>query len=156
MSHSSLRYALVLSLLFNVGVIGAVGYQAVQRGSLPAVFGEPAPANAADHLKLSAQQRQRWHALEADFMREFAAAAKEIQAHRERLIRAMFSDPPSAAYIEAERQTISQLQSRQQQRVIEQLVKEREMLDAAQRRALADLLLERSADADIVQGLHSK
>ena len=154
MSRSSLRYALVLSLLFNGGVIGAVAYQAVQPGGLRAAFGESAPSNATDHLKLSVQQRQRWHALEADFMREFAAAAKEIQTHRERLISAIFADRPSAEYIEAERETISRLQSRQQQRVIEQLMKEREMLDAAQRRALADLLLERAGDADVVQGLH--
>jgi hypothetical protein len=35
MSSSTLRYALILSVLLNLGVVAAVGYQAVRHGGLP-------------------------------------------------------------------------------------------------------------------------
>jgi Spy/CpxP family protein refolding chaperone len=133
-SRGLMFYALLLSVLLNLGVVGAAGYRAFTGGGA-------APAELADRLRLDAQQRQRWHSLEEGFVRELDAGWKEIASHREKLVREVFSDTPDAARIEAERARIAQIQVQQQQRVIEQFMREREILDAGQRQALVDLLL---------------
>ena len=155
MSQSSLKYAFALSLLLNIGVIGAAGYQAVKTGELWPVL-RPAQPAAAEFLRLSPEQRQRWHALEADFMREWAASTKAIAGHHEKLIRGIFSERPAIEDIEAERVAIARLQTGQQQRVIAQLLKEREILDPDQRRALADLLLQQAPEVTPVEQVHRK
>jgi hypothetical protein len=154
MSLRSLKLVLVLSLSLNAGVFGAVVYQAAKQGGLSPVFGAAAAAHAADYLKLSADQRERWRALEADFITRFKADARQIAVHRERLIREIFSESPAAERMEAERETIARLQTEQQRRVIAQLLREREMLDPAQREALADFLLLQAADVTPVERMH--
>ena len=133
-SRGLMFYALLLSVLLNLGVVGAAGYRAFT--------GDRAAAGElADRLRLDAQQRQRWHSLEEGFVRELDAGWKEIASHREKLVREVFSETPDAARIEAERARIAQIQVQQQQRVIEQFMREREILDPVQRQALVDLLL---------------
>ena len=154
MSRSSLMYALALSLLLNAGFIGAVGYQVAKNRALPALFTAVVQTDAAAYLELSAQQRERWHALEADFMHRYEARAKEIAARREKLIRAIFSEQPAAERIEADREAIAQLQAEQQRQVIAQLLSEREMLEPAQRDALANFLLRQDAEMSAVERMH--
>ena len=151
----SLRYAFALSLLLNVGVVAALGYQWL-RGGLPPVVRETGPESAADYLKLSASQRERWHALEADFLSGLQSGIKEMAAHRENLIREIFSERPVPGRIEHEREAIARLQDAQQKRVIGQLLEEREVLDTAQRQALAELLLRQSPAESDIERLHRK
>jgi hypothetical protein len=66
----------------------------------------------------------------------------------------VFSDAPDRARIEAERARIAELQALQQQRVIAQLLAERDILDAAQRAALAERLLREAPAAPLEQRLH--
>ena len=146
MRRSGLFYALVLSVLLNLGVVGAAGYAALTRGS--------ADGDLAVHLKLDPQQRSRWHAIEESFMRELDAGWREIAQHRERLIHEVFSEAPQAARIEAERARIAELQALQQQRVIAQFLREREILNAGQRRALVDLLLREEQPVPRERQLH--
>jgi Spy/CpxP family protein refolding chaperone len=154
MRPSTLKYVLAASVLLNLGVVAAVGYTAAQqRYASPAVQTE---ADAVDALKLTPEQRKEWHALETDFLRDFRAELKEIEAHREKLVRAIFSDRPDLEAIEAERATIAKLQTEQQKRVIGQLLKERALLDPSQRQALADLLLRQPHDANAVERLHRR
>lgn len=154
MSRSRLQYAVVLSVLLNLGVVGAVGYHAVRRGALPDVSGTE--SSAPDYLKLTPEQRRRWHALEADFIRELQSDLREIASRRERLIREIFSERPSAESIDAEREAIARLQAQQQKRVIAQLLKEREILEPSQQRALAALLLTQPAAETAVERLHRR
>lgn len=132
-SRGLMFYALLLSVLLNLGVVGAAGYRALGE--------REAPGGLADTLKLDAQQRNRWHSLEESFVSELDAGWKEIASHREKLVREVFSETPDAARIEAERARIAQIQVQQQQRVIQQFLREREILNPAQRQALVDLLL---------------
>jgi hypothetical protein len=127
-------YALLLSVLLNLGVVGAAGYHAFTGGSAGG-------ADLADRLGLDAGQRRQWHGLEEGFVRELDAGWREIARHREVLVREAFSERPDPARIEAARARIAQIQALQQQRVIAQFGREREMLDPRQRRALVDLLL---------------
>lgn len=147
MPRSGLLYALILSVLVNVGVVGAAGYQALNRGV-------PGAGDLADHLRLDAQQRTRWHAIEAPFTRELDAGWRDIAGHRERLVREVFSDNPDPGRIEAERSLIAELQALQQQRVIAQFLREREILTAQQRRMLVDLLLREGQPAPLERQLH--
>jgi hypothetical protein len=156
MSRPRLKYALALSALLNVGVIGAVGYQVVKHRALPPVLTAAAQPDIVEYLKLTTGQRERWHALEADFIRRYEADAKEIAARREKLIRGIFSEQPIAERIEAEREAIARLQAEQQRRVIAQLLKEREILDLDQRKALADFLLRQAPEVTPVEQVHRK
>ena len=147
MRRSSVVYALVLSVLLNLGVVGAAAYRAWGHG-------EAAATDLADRLKLDPEQRRRWHALEDRFMHELDAGWREIAQHRERLIRAVFSEEPDRARIEARRARIAELQAQQQRRVIAQLLQERDILTAEQRRALVELLLREEPAAPLERRLH--
>jgi Spy/CpxP family protein refolding chaperone len=153
MSQSILKYALAVSVLLNLGVLGAIGYTAAQQGQLPAAVAQT-ELSAPDYLKLTPQQRQQWHALEAGFLREFQADLKRIAGHREKLIREIFADRPDLQRIEAEREAIALLQTEQQKRVIAQFLKEREILGPSQQQALAELLLRQAPGASAVERLH--
>ena len=147
MRHSRLLYALILSVLLNLGVVGAAGYQALTRGG-------PGVTDLVDHLQLDAEQRRRWAALEESFVRELDAGWRDIAQHRERLIREVFSERPDPARIESERSRIAELQALQQQRVIAQFLRERDILSTAQRRALVDQLLQEGPAVPQERQLH--
>lgn len=147
MKNKGLIFALVLSVLLNLGVVGAAGYRSVAPS-------HPDPADLAVRLRLDANQRARWHAVEEGFVRELDADWRAIAAHRETLVREVFAEQPDAARIEAERASIAQLQVRQQQRVIAQFLREREILDAQQRGKLVDLLLQQEHKVPVEQQLH--
>lgn len=134
---------LALSLALNLGTIAAVLIgQARAPQTAPAAH---AAVELPGYLGLSAEQRQRWQELEPAFLQELAANWAEIRRHREALVRHIFAEAPQRAAIDAEQATIAALQAAQQQRVIAQLLAERELLDAGQRAKLMDLLLGRYA-----------
>ncbi len=157
MSRSGLTFALVLSVLLNLGVVGVVAYRAFQHGQWPAVFSAAGSAtDLPDYLKLSAEQRRRWRELETGFLGELKAEWQQIRTHRETMIREIFSEQPDRGHIEAERAAIAQLQSAQQRRIIEQLLRERDMLDPEQRRKLAELLLRQAPASTFEERLHGR
>ena len=158
MKRSAMHLALILSLLLNLGVVGAVGYRVVQHGQVPGgVFGRNATsASLPDHLRLSVEQRGRWQELEDGFLRDLEADWQQILTHRENMIREIFSERPDGGRIEAERVAIAQLQAKQQRRVIEQLLKERDILDREQQRALAEVLLRQAPASTFEERLHGK
>jgi len=133
---------LAISLLVNVGVLAGAWFQAWRaQGTTELAFFGMRHERVPDYLKLDGTQRERWHAMEQDFVMALNDAGREIQVHRERLVREIFAAQPDASVVERERAAIFRLQQVQQRSVIEQLLKEREMLNAKQRLALADLLL---------------
>lgn len=134
---------LALSLALNLGTIAAVLIQQA-RPPQNAAATQP-PLNVPDYLGLNAEQRQRWQQLEPAFLHDLAANWSEIRRHRESLVRHIFAEVPQRAAIDAEQATIAALQAAQQQRVIAQLLAERDLLDAPQRAQLMDLLLGRYA-----------
>jgi Spy/CpxP family protein refolding chaperone len=142
MSPRWLRIALAASLAVNAGVLAAAGYKAWQTGGwrASAYFGMP-HERLPDHLGLTGEQRVRWHAMEEGFLSDLSQDAREIGAHREKLISMIFGVRPDPAAIEAERAAIFALQERQQRRIIAQLLQEAEMLTPEQRTKLAEQLL---------------
>lgn len=142
------------SLLLNVGVLGAVGYQAWHSGEWPGLHAGDKHDHLAEYLKLSEEQRRQWQEKEAKFLREMSTDWKEVRFHRERMIRQIFSQRPNLAAIEAERTVISLLQEKQQRHVIEQLMEEQRMLDATQREALAELLIQQKPAGSLEERLH--
>lgn len=155
MKRPALQFVLILSLLLNLGVIGAAGYRVFQRGELSAFLGDGArQVSLPDTLKLSTEQRRQWRELEAGFLRDLDADWKQIHPHRENMIRELFSDQPDRSRIETERSAIAQLQAKQQQRVIEQLLKERAMLDPVQQGALIKVLLQQAPAGAKEEQLH--
>lgn len=148
MKRYGLYLLLALSLLANAGVIAGAWMQARQANGAAerALFGM-GHERVPEYLKLDRAQRARWHAMEQDFVNALNHASRKIGSHRERLVREIFSEHPDASAIERERTAIFALQQTQQRDVIAQLLKEREMLSAAQRSALAELLLRQQAQS---------
>lgn len=137
-SSAWMRYALAVSLALNVGVAAALLLRAAQPQP-------PASVHLPDYLALTAGQRARWQRLEPDFLRALEANWHSIRGHREALVRQIFAGMPDRAAIDAEQASIARLQAEQQQRVIDQLLAERDLLDAPQRARLMELLLGRYA-----------
>ncbi|MCM2289601.1 MAG: periplasmic heavy metal sensor [Sulfuritalea sp.] len=148
MNPTLLRTALILSLLVNVGVLGAIAYRSTVASPPPA--GESLPR----HLQLSAEQLQRWHESEIGFLRQLGAGAEEIRAHRDRMIHAIFAETTDPALIDRERTAIARLQDQQQKLVIGQLLRERELLQPVQRERLAQLLLAQPVTPSPIEQLH--
>ena len=142
-----LRLALALSLLVNLGVLGAVGWRAWQADGA----GFP---GLALYLGLDDAQQQRWREAESGFLGRYRAASQEIHARRDRLIDAIFAPTPDAQAIESERAAIAQLQEQQQKLVIEQLLRERELLGSEQRERLRELLRRQPVGQSGVEELH--
>ena len=72
-------------------------------------------------------------------------------------MQAIFASTPDPAAIEREQARIAELQNAQQQRVITQLMAERELLNSEQRARLLALLLSRySAEPTQEEQLHNK
>jgi Spy/CpxP family protein refolding chaperone len=156
MKQTVFKFALVLSLLLNAGMIGAVAYSAYQDGQWPSMLDAKSETSLPDYLGLDAEQRRRWHELEAGFLDALRNDWAEIRAHREAMIREIFAEQPDRARIERERAAIAEAQSAQQQRIIEQLLRERDLLDSQQRRKLADLLLRQAPASTFEEQLHGK
>lgn len=149
MKPTTLRLALALSVLVNLGVLGAVAYRSLAPAAGPA-GGESLPR----HLQLTADQVRRWHESEAAFLAQLGAGAEQIRAHRDRMIGAIFDAAPDPALIDAERAAIARLQDEQQKLVIAQLLRERELLQAPQRDRLARLLLAQPVGPSSIEQLH--
>lgn len=144
MNRTAMKWLLAISLSLNIGIIGAVVVKQA-RPSVPQPAVLSAQLNLTDYLELTSEQRQRWQQLEPDFLHDLAANWRDIRQHREALVRAIFVAVPDRAAINAEQANIAALQDAQQQRVITQLLAEREVLDQNQRARLMTLLLGRYA-----------
>ena len=155
MKSSRLRAALVLSLLMNLGVLGAIGYRALKPDPAhPQVGAADGFRGLARHLSLSEEQQRRWRDAETPFIGRLTESGSEILRHRNRLIDEMFADAPDPARIEAVRANIARLQNERQQIVVQQLLREREILDPDQRARLAQLLRSQPAGVPDVERLH--
>lgn len=153
MKHPTwIRTLLVVSLALNLGILAALVLRPAR------VAPPPAPAvHLPDYLALTPGQRTRWEALEAPFLHDLSSNWDDIRHRREALVRHIFAAAPDRAAIDAEQAAIARLQAAQQQRVITQLLAERELLDTAQRERLLQLLLGRYAqEATEEELLHRK
>lgn len=153
MKHPTwIRTLLAVSLALNLGILAALVLRPAR------VAPPPAPAvHLPDYLALTPGQRTRWEVLEAPFLHDLSSNWDDIRHRREALVRHIFAAAPDRAAIDAEQAAIARLQAAQQQRVITQLLAERELLDTAQRERLLQLLLGRYAqEATEEELLHRK
>ncbi len=152
MNTSTLRLALIVSLVFNFAVLGALGWQQ---------FSNRTPTASADpllvrELQLNDEQRQRWQAIEEPFLIELNLSTIAIQQQRSRLIESIFTEQLDKQRITAAQTSLAAQQNHQQQLVIDQLLREREILDERQRQRLAQLLTQQSAPPSDVEMLHGE
>lgn len=152
MKNTTLRLALTLSVLFNLGVLAALGWQQFtdHQRSQP---GEPLLVR---ELQLNAEQRQRWQDSEAPFLRELTQSSQAIKRHRNQLIDSIFAEQLDHGRIATAQAALAEQQNHQQRLVIEQLLREREILNAVQRQRLAQLLTQDSALSSHVEMLHNE
>lgn len=143
MNRTAWKWLLAVSLSLNLGIIAAVVFNQLRPLPPHANTTQAPPVNLPDYLQLSNEQRQRWQQLEPVFLQDIAANWREIRKHRETLVRHIFAGTPQRAAIDAEQARIAALQDAQQQRVISQLLAERDLLNESQRARLMALLLSR-------------
>ncbi|HJV84806.1 MAG TPA: periplasmic heavy metal sensor [Noviherbaspirillum sp.] len=141
MNRTALKWLLVISLALNAGMVASVIVN--RMGTAPGPAAQHENASLPDYLQLNADQRRRWSEIEEGFLKDIAVNWREIRAHREALVRQVFSDKPDRSAIDAEQARIATLQDSQQRRVIAQLLAEHDLLDAQQRDKLMKLLLSR-------------
>lgn len=155
MNTVTLRAALALSLLVNLGVVAAVGYRSLTPTAGPHAVqsADPFPG-LAHYLSLSTDQQHRWREAEDLFAGQLAHGERAILAGRNRLLDELFAATPDAQRVEAERAALARLQDERQRLVIEQLQREREILDATQRRKLVQLLRDQPAGLSGPEQLH--
>lgn len=147
MSPHPLKIALILSLMLNIGVLGAAGFQLARGGSQSATDG----SGVADSLQLDEEQRRQWREMESGFKESFRESWGATRRHREVLVRHIFSDQPDPAAIEDERRAILNLLEQQQKRVIAQLLAKRNILTEQQRAKLAEMLIRQEPAATVEQ-----
>lgn len=135
------RFLLAASLALNLGIVVAIAIRPSPPRSV-AIAVQPRHLNLQDYLELSVEQRTKWQQLEPAFLHELAVNWQGIRQHREALVQQIFATTPNRTAIDAEQAAIAALQA-QQQRVIAQLLAERNLLDEQQRKRLMDLLLSR-------------
>lgn len=152
MKPSTLRYALMISVLINLGVVVTISIDALR----PLTMETAASPSLPSYLDLDASQLTRWQAAEEPFLRQFGTAAAQIETHRTAMIRAIFADVVDLQGVETERAAIARLQHEQQRLLIEQLLVEREILDAEQRKLLAQLLLAQPEKPSALEDLHGR
>lgn len=152
MKITTLRLALTLSVLFNLGVLGALGWQqfANLQRSQP---GEPLLVR---ELQLDEQQRQHWLDFEAPFLHELNQSSLAIQQQRNQLIDSIFAEQLNHERINAAQAALAEQQNHQQRLVIDQLLREREILSTTQRQRLAQLLTQESSLSSHVEMLHNE
>ncbi|WP_185266466.1 periplasmic heavy metal sensor [Halopseudomonas xiamenensis] len=151
MNTSSLRLALLVSVLFNLGVLGALGWQ--QLADRTSASDTPLLVR---ELQLDDEQQQQWQDIETLFLKELEHSTLAIQQQRNRLIDSIFAQQLDAERISAAQRALAEQQNQQQQLVIEQLLREREILNTAQRQRLAQLLSQQSLLPTDVEMLHNE
>lgn len=151
MKPTTLRLALLASLALNLGVVGAVVLDRVR----PSASSVPKPP-LHRILELDEAQRARWETAERPFLQQFDSASARLENHRIALVEALFADTLDPERIESERASIAELQQAQQRLLIEQLIAEREILDARQRERLLGLLIDQPRTRSTVEDLHGR
>ncbi len=151
MKPRSLRLALLLSVALNLGVIAAVVLERVR----PSASTAPKPP-LHQILALDEAQRARWEAAERPFLQQFDSASARLESHRIALVQALFAHTLDPQRIELERASIAELQQAQQRMIIDQLIAERDILDARQRETLLGLLLDQPRTRSTVEDLHTR
>ena len=151
MKTTTLKLALGLSVLFNLGVLTALGWQQLA-GYLPSLPSEPLLVR---ELQLDEQQRQQWLSHEAPFLHELNESSLTISQRRDELIDSIFAEQLDDQRIANAQSALAEQQNHQQRLVVEQLLRERAILNPAQRQRLAQLLTRDSALSSQVDMLHN-
>lgn len=147
MNTSTLRGALALSLLVNIGVLGTLTWQQLHRDGLPMPSG--APTELSRQLGLSTNQLGRWHDGQAPYIARLQAIDREIVAQRDRLLQAVLGEQVDLAQVARVQSALAKLRETRQQLQVDQLLGERELFDTHQRQKLVDLLAQRGASAEL-------
>lgn len=139
------RYFIFLTLL-NLGILLAIVWASWGSTSKPPVL--------ANYLQLDAEQVLHWRQAEQAFLVQLESNENAIKQQRNTLIEAVFADDLRLAEVHLARQSLAQLQNKQQEIVVEQLLAEREILTARQRDLLKELLIQQPMHASHYEQLH--
>ncbi|MBV6272686.1 periplasmic heavy metal sensor [Alcaligenaceae bacterium CGII-47] len=142
MTPNTWKRLLAISLALNIGFAATVTYKQWQNTRVST----QASISLPEQLGLSPTQREHWQRIEQGFITDLKTNWDHIRVGRKALIDEIFSTHPDRTRIDAIQADIAALQSAQQQRVIAQLLAERELLDVTQQAALKALLLSRHAE----------
>lgn len=139
------RYFIFLTLL-NFGILLAIAWASWGPTAKPPVL--------ANYLQLDAQQVMHWRQAEQAFLVQLETNENAIKQQRNLLIEAVFADDLNLDDVHLARQSLAQLQNKQQEIVVEQLLAERAILNTRQRKSLHELLIQQPMHASQYEQLH--
>ena len=152
MSNTTLRNALALSVLVNVGVLaGPAGRNSV---AMACRFSSGAPTELSRELHLSASQLQRWHDAEAPFLAYLRASNASLGEHRNRLIEAIFAEQVDRTVIDAEQAKIAEQRTNSSACSSTSCCRSARSSNRSAR--LVQVLTQQSFGADNIEQLHRK
>ncbi|WP_205341727.1 periplasmic heavy metal sensor [Denitrificimonas caeni] len=149
MNESNARTYFVFLTLLNLSILLAIAWSSWGRAWSPTT----APV-LANYLQLDAEQVLYWRQAEQTFLVQLQSNESAIKQQRNALIEAVFADDLNVDDVHVARQSLAQLQNQQQEIVIEQLLAERAILTARQRRVLQEILIQQPIHTSQYEQLH--
>lgn len=149
MNESKTRTYFIFLTLLNLSILLAIAWSSGGR----AWSTTTAPV-LANYLQLDAEQVLYWRQAEQTFLAQLQGNENAIKQQRNALIETVFADDLNVDDVHVARQSLAQLQSQQQEIVIEQLLAERAILTARQRRLLQEILIQQPIHTSQYEQLH--
>lgn len=141
---------LILSLVFNVAFIGALGYKTWTRrhGRPPADERMRREPPREDGPRLRREQRERFREMHKEFFPRIRAIRERLRGERDALAALLKEENPDTSRIYAQLERISGLQAQIEKQVVFQMLKEKAILDPSQRDAFVQRILRRMGERE--------
>ncbi len=143
MKNNVLRHLLWISVLFNLAIVGTVGFRYYQRStSWISPFGHTMQKDhfLFEELALHSSQAEAMRQRAIPFRATIDRQRAEINQQRTRLVALMRQEPSDMAAIGARVDEISAIQETMQQAIVTHLLEEKALLDKQQRGKFFDLI----------------
>jgi Spy/CpxP family protein refolding chaperone len=148
--------ALLLSVAFNFTFLGAFGYRMWVKHRHRAERGQrieeplPLPGGPGPDLpfEFRMEQREHFRHMRDLFLPEVGKTREQMLHKRRELADQIMSDKPDTQAVNGKLEEIGGLQMKIEKEVVRQMLKERELMDPAQRKQFQKFILKRFDDRD--------
>jgi uncharacterized membrane protein len=145
-------FALILSAVFNIAFLGALGYRLYARKHLPPVFRRHDPLRrdlpppGLERMGLRDDQRKQLKKLWEEMFPRIHEVRGRLNRERDAMVLLLKQDKPDTVQIIQRLIRIGELQFQIEKLLVFQMLKEKEFLDPQQREAYLQMILRRMGD----------
>ena len=143
MKNSTLKFLLLISLILNISILGAAGYQYYKKSTYwTSPFGTKIEKGRFlfEELSLRSEQVKAMKKKAIPFREEVDRKRHEIALKRKELINLLRADSPDIKAIDSTISQISRAQEEMQRKVTIHLLEEKALLDKEQQKKFFDLI----------------